>query len=217
GGGESVVKNIPTVATLVKGLKLETDIGSNAYIYKDIITFLLKNPDFSNAFNMTTTINDKFVGTATAEDEGTIHVKIPKSYDSQNKIVEFINKIQQMEFDSDTAARIVLNEKTGTIIISGEVKISEVVITHSNISVNIKSALNVSQPAADSGGDTTVTEQQTTDVSEDNARLHHIPTTTNVGDLQEALNKLGVTPRDMMSIFQTLSDAGALHAELINQ
>jgi len=215
-GGDTVIKNVPTGATLVNGLKLTKDFGNNDYLLSNKINFLLKEPDFTSAQNMAAVINTKFNGSAIADTESQVRVNIPKSFTDQNKRVAFISQLQQLRFEVDRLARVVINERTGTIVVGGEVKISEVAISHGNIIVNIKNTTRVSQPTPD-GGRTVVANDGKTKVNEELPLLHQIPAISNIQELVTALNKLGVTPRDMMSIFQTLREAGALHAELITQ
>ncbi|MCM8529566.1 MAG: flagellar basal body P-ring protein FlgI [Lentisphaeraceae bacterium] len=217
-GGESITKNIPTVGMLVSGLKLERDVGNLDYLNQDQLTFLLNHHDFTSAKHMTSSINDKFIGAAVADGENRIRVKVPNSYFQQNKVIDFISEVQQLTFESDRKARIIFNERTGAIVVGGEVKISEVAVSHGNIVVRVKNTLNVSQAQPDAfGGATVVTPDTETDFQEEDSKLQYIPEITNVQQLVESLNKLGVSPRDMMSIFHILKDSGALHAELVTQ
>ncbi|MCM8535828.1 MAG: flagellar basal body P-ring protein FlgI [Lentisphaeraceae bacterium] len=217
-GGDSIVKNIPTVGRLVGGLKLKRDVGNLDYLNQDQLTFLLNHHDFTSAKNMTASINEKFTGAAVADGENRIRVKVPNSYFQQNKVVNFISEIGQLTYETDKEAKIIFNERTGTIIVGGEVKISAVAVSHGNIVVRVKNTLNVSQAQPDAfGGATVVTPDSSTDFQEDNSKLQYIPEITNVQQLVESLNKLGVSPRDMMSIFHILKDSGALHARLVTQ
>lgn len=217
-GGDAVTKNHPTVGMVVGGMKLQRDVGNLDYLYQDQITFLLNNRDFTAAKQMTDAINTKFIGAALADGENRIRVKVPNSYFQDNKIVDFISEVQQIQFKTDHRARVTINERTGAIVVNGEVKVSEVAISHGNIVVRVKNTLNVSQAQPDAfGGQTVITQDGQTDVQEDKTKLHYIPEITSVQQLVDNLNKLGVSPRDMMSILHILKDSGALHAELVTQ
>lgn len=219
-GGQTVTKNVPTVATLVDAMEVARDVGSNDYLLKDEISFVLRHPDFKSAQSMTETINSLFTGSAIADTNKIVRVKVPQSFVQQGKIVDFISQVQGLSFETDRVARIVMNERTGTIIVGGGVKISECAITHGNIIVNVKSSLDVSQPSPftrQGSGTTVLTEDVTAEVKEEKAKLFHLPNLGNVKELVESLNKLGVTPRDMMSIFAEMRKSGVLHAELVTQ
>jgi flagellar P-ring protein precursor FlgI len=160
-------------------------------------------------------INDEFLGSAMVTDASTIKIRIPKDFREENRVPEFISKIEQMEFHSDEKAKVVFNERTGTIVIGQNVKVSKVAICHGNITVNIKRTMGVSQPNAFSyRGNTEVINDEQTNVIEDVADIKVIENTTTVGELAQVLNDLGVSSRDIMVIFHVLKEAGALHAEL---
>ncbi len=214
-GGDVVVKNVPTSGSIVNGLQLQRDVGSDEYLRKDEIVLVLKDPDFASTQSMTDVINEKFTGSSIASGKGRVRVKVPQSFMDQGKVISFISQIQSLRFQTDMEARVIVNEKTGTIVVNGEVKVSEVAISHSNIVVRVEKEIEVSQPLPDSQGQTVVYENTNTNFEEEAGRLKIVPPLGNVKDLVESLNKLGVTPRDMMSIFLLLQESGALHAELI--
>jgi flagellar P-ring protein FlgI len=217
-GGDSIIKNVPTNGMLIGGLKLQVDVGNQDYLKSDEVNFVLREPDFSSAKAMTEAINKTFTGAAIADGSNHVRVKVPQSFYQTNKMVDFIAEVQQIRFKIDKVARVMINERTGSIVADGFVKISEVAISHGNIVVNIKNTLNVSQAQPDSfQGETVVVPDTETSVNEENAKLIHLPEINNVTELVESLNKLGVSPRDMMSIFHILKDSGALHAELVTQ
>ena len=218
-GGQTITKNVPTVATLVESMELTRDVGNNDYLLKDEISFLLSNPDYKSAQSMTDVINEKFAGSAIADTKKIVRVKVPQSIVQQGKMVEFISQVQDLSFTTDRVARIVMNERTGTLIVGGDVKISECAITHGNITVNIKNFLNVSQPlpSVRGLGTTVTTNDENVEAKEELAKLQLIPNIVKVADLVEALNKLEVTPRDMMAIFIEMKKSGVLHAELLTE
>ena len=129
--------------------------------------------------------------------------------------MEFVALMEGIKVQTDNVAKVVVNERTGTIIIGENVKLNQVAISHGNISIKIDKENKVVQPNAFSGGVTTNQQNGTLQVEEDLAKVIQNKETTTLKQLVDALNKLGVTPRDMISIFQALKEAGALHAELV--
>ena len=127
--------------------------------------------------------------------------------------VGFIATVQEIRVMPDRPAKVLINERTGTVVIGGEITLSPVAIAHGNLTIEVSVATEVVQPASLSRGETVVTETMTAQVTEENARL--IPVEgADVKEIAEALNRLQVTPRDLISIFQALKEAGALHAKL---
>ena len=215
-GGETVTKNVPTVASVINAVEITRDVGNNDFLHRDEISFLLGNPDYKSAQQLSASINEKFAGAAIADSNKLVRVKVPQSIVQQGKIVDFISQVQDLTFETDKVAEIRMNERTGTIIVGGDVKISECAISHGNIIVNVKSFLNVSQPGPSIRGLGTmaITNDVTTTAKEDMPKLQHLPNIVSVKDLVEALNQLQVTPRDMMAIFVEMKKSGVLHAEL---
>lgn len=215
-GGNQQVKNHPTAGMLTNGAKLLKDVGIGI-ANRDILTYYLRNPDYTAAVNLAESVNKRFFGTSVALDSATIRVRVPNEFKDEDRISQFISEIEQLYFDNDAAARVVFNEKTGTIVIGAEVRISEAAITHGNIYVNIKRMEGISQPAPFSNtGTTQRTNDETTNVKEEDkkARFVAVPNTTTVQEMVSVLNALGVGSRDIMIIFHALRAAGALHAEI---
>ena len=200
---------------LSDGVKLAKDIELILPSF-DMIYIYLERPDFTTAVNMAESINREFFGSAFATDPATIKIHVPKSFRDENRINEFIRAIEQIRFQPDFPARVVFNERTGTIIIGGEIKLSSVAISHGNITVNIKNVEGVSQPPPFSSHGTTerVNDQQT-NVDEEKPLINLLPEITTIADLVDLLNALGVTPREIMIIFHLLKESGALHAEIV--
>jgi flagellar P-ring protein precursor FlgI len=115
----------------------------------------------------------------------------------------------------DSVARVVINERTGTVVMGGDVRLGPAAVAHGNLSVSISTQLDVSQPAPFSGGQTTVTPQTEVEVSEQDAMLVALDAGSTLADVIRALNALGVTPRDIIAVMQALKAAGALRAELV--
>jgi len=213
-GGNEVIKNHPTSGMLTNGVKLLRDVGST-YNLSDVLIYNLREPDFTSAVNLANSINKKFFGVAIAQDDATIKVRVPNEYREEDRVTSFISEIEQLYFESDSTAKVVFNEKTGTIVMGAEVRVSSAAVSHGNLFVSIKSVQGVSQPSPFSTQGTTqvINDTQTT-VKEEKTAVFELPNITTVGELVRVLNALGVTSRDIIVIFHCLRSAGALHAEL---
>ncbi|MCX7713234.1 MAG: flagellar basal body P-ring protein FlgI [Chthoniobacterales bacterium] len=212
-GGSTVQKNHPTVATIPNGAIVEREIPANIVQNNNTLNLLLRQPDFITAARTAEAINQLFPGTAIATDAATINVRVPREY--QNYPVNFLATIGSIEVAPDNVARIVINERTGTIVATSNARISKAAISHGAITITIASNLNVSQPGAFSGGETTVTSSTVTDVVEQQGGFKVVEDAPSIERIAAALNALGVTTREMMSIFQAMKTAGTLQAELI--
>ena len=211
-GGATVQKNHPTVATIPGGAIVEREIPSDV-VRDDSINLLLREPDFISAARMAEVVNQMFPSSAIARDAGMINVRIPSEYRSY--YVNFLATIGSLEVAPDNVARIVINERTGTIVATANARISKAAISHGSIVISIASNLNVSQPGAFSNGQTTTTPSTTTDVKEQQGGFKVVDDAPNIERVASALNALGVSTRDMMSIFQAMKTAGTLQAELV--
>jgi flagellar P-ring protein precursor FlgI len=132
----------------------------------------------------------------------------------RGRVPEFVAGIEGLQITPDMVARVVVNEKTGTIIIGENVSISTVAVAHGNLTVTIRDKQEVSQPDPFSAGTTVVTKDNKSKVTEDKVQVMVLPKGTTIGELVKALNAIGVTPRDLISIFQSIKAAGALQADL---
>ncbi|MDZ7260806.1 MAG: flagellar basal body P-ring protein FlgI [candidate division KSB1 bacterium] len=214
-GGERIRKNYALVGRVPDGAVVEEDISTTLFS-EQTMRIGLKEPDFTTANRLATAINEKFrQNIAVAQDAAEILVTIPSSYQDSSRRVEFIALIEALEITPDQVARVVINERTGTIAIGENVRIAKAAVSHGNLSIEIAARPVISQPFPFSQGETVVVPQTETQVSAERARLMVIEETASVGDVAKALNALGVTPRDMIAIFQALKLAGALQAELI--
>jgi flagellar P-ring protein precursor FlgI len=246
GGG--ITKNHPTVGTISKGAIIEKEIAVRLENKKELI-LALYNSDFTTAEKVKNAINRHFGGAAAqAIDSGTIRVAVPEKF--QPNPADWIASIERLEVIPDTAARVVLNERTGTVVLGENVRISTVAVAHGNLSIQIKENYNVSQPlpfapgaapgsAAGSvgtaagagrsapgnrgtgtgpvavpGGATVITPDTDVAVKEEGQKLMVVPQGASLGDVVQALNAIGVTPRDLISILQTIKSSGALQADL---
>lgn len=213
-GGEdaSVQRNHPTVGSIPAGAIVEQSIRSQI-IRENTLTFLLDEPDFATAVRMEEQINRYFPETARTVSPTSVTVRIPEPYVGRE--MTFIASVEAIELEPDIQARVVMNERTGTIVATSEVRLSEVAVSHGNITVNIARTPFVSQPTAFSEGETVEGDFTDLDVEESQGGFSQLPTTPTLQELTTTLNSLGVGPRDMMVIMQALKKAGALHAELV--
>ncbi len=212
-GGATVQKNHPTVGLIANGAIVERAIPAQV-VSNGSLNLLLRDPDFTSAARMAERINQMFPASSLALDSSTVNVKIPPEYTDYE--VNFIATIGSIEVDSDVPARIIINERTGTIIATSTVRISTVAVSHGSLTIRISSDLSVSQPEFLSEfGRTVVTPSTQTDVEEQKGSFVIVEDEPTIERITAGLNALGVSTRDMMAIFQTMKRAGALHAELV--
>jgi len=212
GGGASVAKNFPTVGRVVGGGLIEKEVCSD-FALQNTVTLALHQPDFTNASRIVQVINQRFPEPlARTVDAGTVNIRVPSAY--QGALVEFITAIEKLELVPDAKARVVVNERTGTVVMGADVKIMTIAVAHGNLSIQIKESADVSQPLPFSQGQTVVAPDTTIEVEEESTPVFLVKGGTSIGQLVRALNALGVTPRDLIAIFQAIKAAGALQAEL---
>lgn len=211
GQGGAVMQNHPNTGRIPDGATIEketcTNIGQDGRLQ-----LLLANPDYETAGRIAAAINLLAPQAAVAMDPGTVSVFIPDAYFDQP--TNWVARIGNLLVTPDTTARVVINERTGTVVIGENVKLSTVLITHANLTVTLSEAPQVSQPNAFSDGQTVVVPRTQLEVSEDGIPVTPLDGNVTVGDLAYALNALGVAPRDLSSIFQQLKESGSLHADL---
>ena len=180
---------------------------------KETVTLGLKRPDFTTATNLVEAIN-KALGeeAAKAVDPAQVVLKVPAAF--KGKVVGLLTKLETLEIQSDDRARVVVSERTGTVVAGERVRIDPVAVAHGGISISIQATPVVTQPNAFSQGKTTQTKQGQIDAKEKEKQVVALPATTSVEDLTKALNLLGATPRDLIAILQAMKAAGALDADL---
>jgi flagellar P-ring protein precursor FlgI len=213
GGGASVQKNHPTVGQISGGALVEKLIPANI-IRDHHLELLLREPDFTSAARMAAAINVRFTNSAEAIDATSVRVRVPEELESAP--VDFVSELELIEMEPDVPARIVINERTGTIVATSRIRISSCAVAHGNLTISISTSSDVSQPNAfSSGGQTVVTPKTDAKVKEDKGTFVALPDLPTVEKVAAALNSLGVTPRDVMSMFQAMKEAGALQADLL--
>ncbi len=212
-GGATVQKNHPTVGQISNGAIVEREIPTQ-FVNNGVLTLQLHNPDFASAARMAQAINAIFPASATPRDAASIAVKLPAQYTGHE--VNFLADVGSIEVAPDTLARIVINERTGTIVATSTVRISQVAISHGSLTITVASNLGVSQPGAfANSGQTVVVPSTQTAVNEIRGGFSIVNEAPTIDRLAAGLNALGVSTREMMSIFQTLKRSGALQAELV--
>ena len=212
GAASTVVKNFPTVGRVLSGAIIEREVPNN---FKDRSTliFSLHNPDFITAARVIDVINSQFaVPVARAADPGTIEIQIPDQYTGNT--VSLLASLSELEVNPDAKAKVVINERTGTVVMGEQVRISTIAIAHGNLSIVVRENVNVSQPMPFSDGQTVASPSTQINVQEDGNQLMVVPKGVSIGEVVNALNALGVTPRDLIAIFQAIKAAGALQADL---
>lgn len=209
--GSSQQKNFLTVATVPNGAIVEREVAMQ-FSGDGTISLALNNPDFTTANRMTEAIDAQFGSISTARDPGTVVVSVPAEY--AGNPVGFIAALEEIWVVPDNIAKVIINERTGTIVMGSNVTIDEVAVAQGGLSVKISSEKQVFQPNPFSGGQTAVTDKSTVDVNEPKANLILLPASTTVGNVVNALNAVGATPRDIIAILQAMKAAGALHADL---
>jgi flagellar P-ring protein FlgI len=204
--------NHPTVGRIPSGGLVEQDVAVNL-AGKSQLNLVLYRSDFTTATRAARAINALSEDSvANAIDGRTISIKVPSGYN--NRIVEFMSVVENATMDLDNVARVVLNEKTGTVVFGKDVRITEVSIIHGSLSLQVGTVYNISQPEALSQGKTTVVPEKNVSVQEEKGRTVTLREGASVEDVVRALNAIGAGPRDVISILQAIKAQGALQAEL---
>jgi flagellar P-ring protein precursor FlgI len=216
-GGGNVQVNHPTVGMVTNGALVEKEIPSDA-LKKDSVDLLLRSPDNMTAVKMAEAINKFYPGSSLAVDGGVVNVRVPLEFIGQT--TNFIAAVGEIEVRPNVPAKIIINERTGTIVATQNVRISPVAVSSSNVTIFLNPTTGVSQPLPFSRGATEVIQGENAELIEEVGRFESIDEldpqgATTVNELATALNKLGLTTREMTSIFQSIKNAGALQAELV--
>ena len=213
GGGSSVQVNHLTVGRSPGGAIVQSAPEARAATI-DRLTFALREPDFVTAARVANVINE-FLGTQAAQvlDPGSVALEVPAQY--RTAVPALMAQLETLSIDTDVVARVVINERTGTVVVGGHVQLGPAAVAHGNLSVRITTRYEVSQPNAFSQGDTMVVPNTQVDVREGTARLISMAEGTTLDAVVSALNTLGASPRDIIAIMQALKAAGALRAEIV--
>ena len=218
GGGANVQVNHPTVGIVSNGGLVEREIESRVLNSGNEIELILRSPDSLTAVKIADAINKYYPGTSLATDGGVVNVQVPVDFRGQT--TNFLAAVGGIDVKPDVPARVIINERTGTIVATQSVRISPVAVSSSNVTIFLNPTTGVSQPLPFSQGATTILQGENADLIEEVGRFEAIdeldpPGASTVNELASALNKLGLTTREMTSILQSIKNAGALQAELI--
>ncbi len=211
--GSKVVINTPTVGRIPNGALVEREIATSL-THGDHLTFNLHRSDFTTAKRMADVIN-QLVGpnSATAIDATSVKVIAPRD---PGQRVSYIATLENLEFvPADAPAKVIVNSRTGTIVIGKDVRLAPSAVTHGGLTVTIAENQQVSQPNPLAGGQTAVTQQSVIDVRQDDSRMFVLDTGTTLDQLVRALNEIGAAPGDLMAILEALKESGALQGELV--
>jgi len=210
GKSATTTKGHPTAGRIPNGARVEIAAPDGLRSGQDKVTLSLRNPDFTTVIRMRNVIDDHFgKGMAKAVDAGTVEVWNPKG-----DAISLIAELEQLELMTDHKAVVVVDERTGTIVMGEDVTIDKVAVAHGNISVTVSDTAQVSQPNAFGGGQTQTTNQSDVSIKEDKAKLVVLPRQVTLASLVQALNSVGAAPTDLIAVLQAIKAAGALHAEL---
>ena len=215
GAAASRTQNVPTAGIVNNGAIVEREVPSD-YTMGGQVALLLRDPDFTTAQRIADAINRRYGVVAFAVDAGRVEINLPGAY--VQAPTAFLANVGTVEIEPDTPAKVAVNERTGTVVMGGNVRISSVGVAHGNLTVNVADVVNVIQPETLGEGErgtarTTIRSDVTAD--EEGTSMVAMPATTTVRDMVRVLNSLGATPRDIISILQAIDRAGALHGELV--
>ena len=211
GSGSTVLKGVPTAGRIAGGASVEREVNFQLASMGQM-RLTLRNPDFTTARRVADAINSAFAGTAYAENPTIVAIRPP----ADQNMVQFMAEIENLTVEPDSPAKVVIDEVAGVIVMGDAVRVSTVAIQQGNLTITVREQPAVSQPAPFSrGGTTTVVPQTDISVEEEKGRQFlTLKTGVSLATLVQGLNALGVTPRDMISILQTIKAAGALQAEI---
>ncbi|WP_371747992.1 flagellar basal body P-ring protein FlgI [Hahella aquimaris] len=211
--GSSITVNVPSVGRIPNGATVERAVPSS-FSHGDTLTLNLSSPDFTTAKRVQDRINDLLgPGLAQAMDAASIRVMAPREASQR---VGFLSILENLEVEpGQEAAKIVINSRTGTIVVGQNVKVLPAAVTHGNLTVTITEDFGVSQPNALAGGDTVVVPQTDVNVEQEPSRMFKFGPAATLNDIVRAVNQVGAAPGDVMAVLEALKQAGALKAELI--
>ncbi len=211
GAASSTQKNVNTVGLIPSGGIVERSIPFE-FNQQDTLTLNMRTPDFSTAQQISERLNAAMGGPfARAVDAASVEMRVPPQY--RSNLVPLMASVENLEVTPDTAAKVVVDEKTGTVVLGRDVRISRAAVAHGNLQITVQESEQVSQPGPFSQGQTVVTPQTNIDVREENRKLNMLEGAT-LQELVDGLNAIGATPRDLISILRSLKASGSLHADL---
>ena len=211
--GSSITINVPSVGRIPGGATSVREVVT-AFGFGDSITFNLKRADFTTAKRVSQAIND-FLGEGSANAIDAVSIQVSAPLDMQTRVA-FMSELENIQVDQGTAvARVIVNSRTGTIVIGEEVRVSPAAVTHGSLTVTISESLQVSQPNALADGSTVVVPQSDVGVTQESNRMFLFDTGTTLSDIVQAINAVGAAPGDLTAILEALKQSGSLKADLI--
>ena len=212
GDAAKIVRGVPTNGRIANGAIVEREVDF-ALNRLNQVRLALRNADFTTAKRVAAAIND-FIGIPTAEplDSSTVQITVPKKYDGN--VVTLLTEVEQLQVDPDLPAKIIIDERSGVIVLGRDVRVSMVAVAQGNLTVTISESAQVSQPAPFARGRTTVVPRTRVGVQEEGKKLAVVREGVSLQQLVDGLNALGIGPRDMISILQAIKAAGAIQADL---
>ena len=213
GDGSKITVNIPSVGRIPNGATVERSVPS-PFAEGDTLTFNLNSPDFTTATRLVRAINETIgAGTARALDASSVQVNAPRD---PSQRVSYLSMLENLTVQpGDAAAKVVINSRTGTVVIGSHVQVSPAAVAHGNLTVTIASNPQVSQPAPLSGGTTAVVPRSDVNVQQENNRMFLFDPGVDLNEIVRAVNQVGAAPGDLVAILEALKEAGALRAELL--
>ncbi len=211
--GSRISINIPSAGRIPGGASVEREVP-NAFAQGDVIQINLHSADFTTANRLAQTIDQRFgAGIARADDAASVTVQVPVGTDNR---VAFLAALENLDLKPGNApARIIVNSRTGTVVINQEVRVSPAAVTHGSLTVTIREDFGVSQPEPFGQGRTVVTPDTGIEVSQEKNRMFLFAPDVGLAEIVRAVNEVGAAPGDLVAILEALKEAGALHAELI--
>ena len=210
GSGSSITRGVPTAGRIASGAVIERELGFKLANMGQL-RLTLRNPDFTTARRIAEAVNQRYPGTALADNPSIVTLKPPTTL----SMVDFVTQVEQLEVDPDTPARVIIDEVAGVVVMGQDVRISTVAIAQGNLTITVEETPQVSQPNPLSKGETVVTPQSKVSVDEEKGKKFIVLTAgASLATLVNGLNALGVSPRDMISILQAIKAAGGLQADI---
>jgi len=213
GEAAKIVRGVPTVGRIANGALIEREIEFNLN-RQNQLRMALRNPDFTTAKRIAAAIND-YIGVPTAEplDPATIGITVPNQY--RGNVVSLLTEVEQLQVEPDLSAKIIIDERSGIIVMGNDVRVSTVAVAQGNLTVTITETPQVSQPGPFSrNGQTVVVPRTRIGVQEDGKKLAIVRNGVSLQQLVDGLNALGIGPRDMIAILQAIKAAGAIQADI---
>jgi flagellar P-ring protein precursor FlgI len=211
--GSAIRSGTPTTGRIPEGALVEREVMTTL-TQGGALRLELRTPGFTVASRIVDAVNKKFASSAAAVDGGAVTVRLPAAYET--RVVEFIAALEELEVTPLRPARVVINERTGTIVAGGDVRLAPVAVVHGGLTIVVKETPTASQPVAPFGqGTTVVTPHTEIETNEGNRTIAYVPAAPTLAEVASALGTLGLSPREMASVLQALRGAGALEAEVV--